>query len=240
MRKLIVTFLFVWTAFMLQCGSFHPQAQTAGPQGPTGPQGPAGPTGPQGPAGPMGLQGPQGAQGPAGPQGSIGSTGPQGATGAQGPAGSQGPQGPPGPQIILTGWCGVNTTANPPVGLFGAGPNGCFNGYTAAGLAPGGGETALLPIPSAGTLKNLTVAATGYVVPMGNPFNFAVSIQVFVNGVATPLACIVTASVPAVPCSDNAHTVAVLAGDLIAVQMSTASSLTATAGLSMYMALEKQ
>lgn len=73
MRKLAVAFLFVSTAFLLQCGSsFHPAAQTVGPQGP---QGLPGPTGPQGPAGP------QGPQGPAGPQGIPGSSGPQGLPG---------------------------------------------------------------------------------------------------------------------------------------------------------------
>jgi hypothetical protein len=61
MRKLLVASLLVCTAFMLQCGSsFHPEAQTTGPQGPPGPLGPigpAGPVGPQGPSGPAGQAG---------------------------------------------------------------------------------------------------------------------------------------------------------------------------------------
>jgi hypothetical protein len=50
-----VLFLVVASFFLVQCGSFHPEAQGTGPQGPAGPQGqvgPAGPTGPQGPQGP--------------------------------------------------------------------------------------------------------------------------------------------------------------------------------------------
>jgi hypothetical protein len=240
-RHVVSLFLIISAAFLFQCSSYHPAAQTVGPQGPPGQQGPSGPQGPQGPPGPMGLQGLTGPQGPAGPQGPTGSTGPQGPAGPTGPQGPVGPQGIQGPPVVLNAWCGINTTANPPIGLFGAGPNVCFNGYTAAGLAPGG-ETAELPMPSPGTLKNLTVAATGYVVQQGNPFNFAVNIQVFVNGTATLLACTVTASAPAasVPCSDNTDSVAVKAGDLVAVQMTTATSLTSTAGFSMYMALEKQ
>lgn len=60
MQKLALAFLLVSAAFLLQCGSFHPEAQMTGPQGAAGPQGP------QGPAGPQGLQGPIGPQGPAG------------------------------------------------------------------------------------------------------------------------------------------------------------------------------
>lgn len=70
MRKLAVAFLFVSAAFMLQCGSFHPEAQTTGAQGPTGPQGPPGPQGVQGAAG---VPGPAGVQGPPGPPGPAGS-----------------------------------------------------------------------------------------------------------------------------------------------------------------------
>lgn len=87
MRKLAVAFLLIWTAFMLQCGSsFHPAAQTVGPQGPPGPVGPAGPQGPTGPQGAAGPEGPAGVAGPQGPTGPAGPTGPQGPTGPSGTA----------------------------------------------------------------------------------------------------------------------------------------------------------
>lgn len=42
MRKFLVASLLVCTGFLVQCGSsFHPEAQTTGPQGPAGPAGPA-------------------------------------------------------------------------------------------------------------------------------------------------------------------------------------------------------
>lgn len=62
MKRILILFVFVTAGFLSQCGgSFHPAAQTAGPQGPPGP---AGPPGPQGPQGPQGLSGPQGPPGP--------------------------------------------------------------------------------------------------------------------------------------------------------------------------------
>jgi hypothetical protein len=108
LRKLFL-FLVVVSLFLVQCGSFHPMAQTAGPQGPAGPAGPAGPVGPAGPQGapgpqgPIGLTGATGATGPVGPQGLPGLPGP---VGAQGPTGPTGPQGPPAlltPPVFLTG-----------------------------------------------------------------------------------------------------------------------------------------
>ena len=56
MKRIVLLFVVLVSAFLIQCGgSFHPAAQTQGPQGPPGP---AGPTGPQGPAGPQGPPGP--------------------------------------------------------------------------------------------------------------------------------------------------------------------------------------
>ena len=57
MKRIGTLFLIIAAAFLMQCGSFTPSAQTVGPQGPPGPQGPSGP---------MGVQGPPGPQGPAG------------------------------------------------------------------------------------------------------------------------------------------------------------------------------
>jgi hypothetical protein len=91
-----VLFLVVASFFLVQCGSFHPEAQGTGPQGPAGPQGQVGPAGPTGPQGTAGLQGQVGPAGPTGPQGAAGPQGPVG------PAGSQGPQGPA--SLPVFGW----------------------------------------------------------------------------------------------------------------------------------------
>ena len=73
------------------------EAQSQGPQGPTGPAGPQGATGPAGPAGPIGPQGPAGNSAQPGPAGAQGPAGPQG---AQGPAGANGRDGVPGIQFV--------------------------------------------------------------------------------------------------------------------------------------------
>jgi hypothetical protein len=66
----VFTFMLVAVPFLIQCGNtYHPEAQTVGPQGP---QGPIGPQGLPGPAGPAGVTGPQGLQGIPGPQGPAG------------------------------------------------------------------------------------------------------------------------------------------------------------------------
>ena len=125
MKRIFVLFLVVFAFFLTQCNSFHPMAQTQGPQGPAGPAGPAGPQGPIGPAGPQGAvgpSGPTGAQGPIGLTGSIGPagiagpTGSQGLPGAIGPMGLTGPEGPMGP-IGYTG----NTGPAGPQGTPGVG-----------------------------------------------------------------------------------------------------------------------
>ena len=51
MKRIGTLFLIIAAAFLMQCGSFTPSAQTVGPQGPPGPAGPTGPAGPQGPPG---------------------------------------------------------------------------------------------------------------------------------------------------------------------------------------------
>lgn len=55
MKRILILFVVVMAVFLAQCGSFHPAAQSTGPQGPAGPAGPAGPQGPQGPQGPAGT-----------------------------------------------------------------------------------------------------------------------------------------------------------------------------------------
>jgi hypothetical protein len=97
---------------------------------------------------------------------------------------------------------------------------GCFNGYSPSTVVG-------LPIPSAGTLQNLTVASNANGA-------YPITVSVYVNGVITTLGCTITANI----CADNLDTVNVLAGQTVAVQLSTAS---ATAGsLSIHASLEKQ
>ena len=97
---------------------------------------------------------------------------------------------------------------------------GCFNGYTPATVVG-------LPITSAGTLKNLTVAsnATGL---------YPITVSVYINGVITNIGCTITVST----CTDTVDTAAVLPGSTVAVQLS-ASSIPA-GNLSVHASVEKQ
>lgn len=71
-----------------------------GAVGPAGPQGNPGVEGPIGPQGPQGIQGEQGIQGLQGNPGNEGPIGPQGEQGLQGETGPAGPTGPMGPQGV--------------------------------------------------------------------------------------------------------------------------------------------
>ena len=181
-----------------------------------GAQGAAGPQGASGPAGPQGPQGIQGVAGPSGPQG------PQGNTGPQGPAGA------PGPPTILSGFCGTGTLLSLgavtgvllQLGSEDVSQPSCFNGYTPATVVG-------LPIPSAGTLSNLTVASN---------LNgaYPVSVSVYVNGVVTSIGCTITTSA----CTDNQDTASVQPGDRVAVQLSASS--VPVGQLSVHASLDKQ
>jgi hypothetical protein len=176
---------------------------TIGAVGPTGPQGPIGP---QGPAGPAGVQGPPG------------------------PTGAQGPPGAPGSPAILSGSCWFGATfpgpSSPPVhGLFvGLGgtvnPNpdfGCFNGNNPADTT---GINAGVPMPSPGVLKNLTVV--GYYNRGTNPSCPAsVQVQVWVNSIATNLACTADFTIvdQKTSCSDLVDTVIVTTQDTVSAAM---------------------
>jgi hypothetical protein len=179
--------------------------------------------GPQGPTGPTGLQGLQGVTGLTGPQGQ------QGNTGATGQTGPMGPQGPAGPPTILSGFCGtttaVNLTATTGVllelGSEDVSQPSCFNGYTASGVVG-------LPIPSAGTLMNLTVASN-------SNGSYPILVSVYINGVITTIGCTITANT----CADNQHYAAVSAGQTVAVQLSGQPPLLGST-LSIHASLEKQ
>ena len=188
----------------------------------------AGATGSQGPAGATGATGATGSQGPAGATGPAGTTGSTGAIGAQGPAGPVGPAGPP---VILSGFCGISTILSPgtvtgvllQLGSEDVSQPGCFNGYTPATVVG-------LPIPSAGALKNLTVASNALVGSYP-----PILVSVYVNGVLTSIGCTINSSNT---CADDTDSATVNAGDTVAVQLS-ASSVPA-GNLSVHVSLEKQ
>jgi hypothetical protein len=188
----------------------------------------AGATGSQGPAGATGTTGATGSQGPAGATGPAGTTGSTGAIGAQGPAGPVGPAGPP---VILSGFCGISTILSPgtvtgvllQLGSEDVSQPGCFNGYTPATVVG-------LPIPSAGALKNLTVASNALVGSYP-----PILVSVYVNGVLTSIGCTINSSNT---CADDTDSATVNAGDTVAVQLS-ASSVPA-GNLSVHVSLEKQ
>ena len=181
--------------------------------------------GAQGPAGPQGASGPAG---PQGPQGTAGSAGPAGPQGPQGNVGPQGPAGAPGPPTILSGFCGTGTLLSLgaatgvllQLGSEDISQPSCFNGYTPAAVVG-------LPVPSAGTLLNLTVASN---------LNgaYPVSVNVYINGVITSIGCTITTSA----CTDNQDSASVQPGDRVAVQLSASS--VPLGQLSVHASLEKQ
>jgi Collagen triple helix repeat (20 copies) len=201
-----------------------------------------GAVGPSGPQGPVGPQGPTGAQGPAGP---AGLTGPPGTTGAQGPPGAS------GSPAILSGYCS-NGAFPPPSGprvyglfpgLGGTNPEpsfDCFNGNNPTDTT---GVNANIPMPSAGGLKNLT--AVGYYRDDNQPFcPVSVQVQVWVNSIATGLACAIDfiAYNQKSSCSDSVDTIIVNAQDTVSVAMTGTNPTCSYPGRlsSMVVSLEKQ
>ena len=110
-----------------------------------------------------------------------------------------------------------------------------MSGEDATGTSSGFGypRSIGLPLPSLGHLQNLTVVSTS-----NTSSSYPITIQVFVNRIATSLTCTITIAPTSIPCSDNVNTVSVNAGDVIAVQMSTPTVL--DSGLSIHVSLEKQ
>lgn len=170
----------------------------------------------------FGTVGPMGPPGVQGPPGAAGTPGSQGLQGVQGPPG---PPGTPGTAAILSASClagapnsSGTTSVFPGFGYLQ--PAGCF------GSAPAGDPTNDfgVPVPSAGILKNLTLVGYSYF-PANSQFQ--VQAQVWVNLVATDLACTITVNTAVfqpIICSDLLHTVNVNAGDAVSVAMSLSSA----------------
>jgi Collagen triple helix repeat (20 copies) len=196
----------------------------AGPTGATGATGAAGPTGatgatgvagPTGATGATGVAGPTGATGVAGPTGATGVAGPTGATGVAGPTGATGATGATGP----TGATGA-TGATGPTGATGATGPGFISGnsggaalakntFMGTGFAAAAEDDAAQVIAVGATVRNLYVRAAG--ADKNSTFT------VYVNGVATTIACTVAASKTPVTCTDLVNSKALSAGGTISV-----------------------
>jgi hypothetical protein len=206
-----------------------PQGATGaqGPIGPQGVQGDMGPQGPQGsqgdvgPVGPEGAVGPIGPVGPQGPQGDVGATGPQGAPGAQGPQGDVGPQGVPGP----TGPQGVPGPQGPTgasISVVGGGTAGVPVGvqryvplWDSMVCVPGHETDCQTAVPSDGTFSNFFVTLD---LPVGSGNGWRVMFRV--NGNDTTLFCDINDA--ARSCSNTTDAVSIHAGDLVALEITTA------------------
>jgi hypothetical protein len=131
----------------------------------------------------------------------------------------------------LSGFCGISTQPNSgtatgvllELGSEDVTAPGCFNGYTPTTVVG-------LPIPSAGTLQNLTVASNALVGSYP-----PILVSVYINGVVTNIGCTINSSNT---CADNTDSAAVNPGDRVAVELS-ASSVPA-GNLSVHVSLEKQ
>jgi hypothetical protein len=194
----------------------------AGPQGVVGAVGPMGPAGPMGPMGPMGLDGPMGAVGPMGPMGPVGAMGPAGPMGPAGAAGANGLDGPPGPMGPAGPAGAVGPTG--PAGAAGAGLS--FQGVTWApvrsvvyvNVANGKGshfeDEAETLITTGCSLNAL------YIKVKNGPCKdqHAYAFRLYVNGVATDVACSVTPAGDG-RCSDLADAVAVMPWDTVSLEI---------------------
>jgi lysophospholipase L1-like esterase len=175
-------------------------AGAAGAAGATGPAGAAGTAGATGPAGPAGAAGTAGATGPAGPAGAAGAKGTTGATGAAGPTGSTGATGASGSNIVGGGFGGIIWTPN------------WFTMSLYAQVIP-------TPMIQAGTMEHFAVHFTANV-------NTNTTLVVEKNGVPTSITCTVPKNSNS--CSDNTHTAAFAASDLVLVKATYSGSLRAT------------
>jgi len=180
-----------------------------GPTGADGSDGATGATGATGDAGATGATGADGASGPTGAEGAAGATGADGATGPTGADGADGVTGPTGP-TGATGSSGIYVII-----IFVA-THDPIADFTTRYLAVGSGrqeadvDDAGTPLAIGGTIGDLQVRQT---VVGADP----VSATIYVNGTATGVACTIAAA--ATTCSDTANTEAVVAGDLVTIEV---------------------
>ena len=187
-----------------------------GPPGVPGAKGDKGDTGAAGAAGAAGAKGDKGDTGAAGAAGAKGDKGDKGDTGAAGAAGAKGDKGDKGD----TGATGAAGAAGAGGAVMHWGASGLSASSTTRYLQPGyEASTAVLlaaliqwAIPRAGTLRNLRIRHNG-VGSTADVLHYIVRI----NGVATALDCAIAAN--AANGSDLVHSAAVVAGDLIDIEV---------------------
>jgi hypothetical protein len=227
-----------------------------GNTGATGPKGLTGDTGLTGAPGDTGATGPKGDTGLTGAPGNTGATGPKGDTGLTGAPGNTGATGPKGDTGLtgntgLTGLTGApgNTGATGPkgdTGLTGApgdtgatGPAGASSGNPV--LSGGVGFIDPLDVSgyvSLGTSRMIAATATSVAATIPAPGTFSklnirlvhsagsVTATLYVNGAATTVTCTVAAA--ASTCADTTHTVALVAGDTVAIKIDNTNAATVT------------
>jgi len=204
-------------------------AGLAGAAGPSGPSGPIGAVGASGPSGPSGVAGAAGASGPSGPIGAVGASGPSGPSGVAGAAGASGPSGPAGVQGIpgSQGPSGPSGTAAAQQFASAVGTISTTGAYSwtlnsstalsASNLA----ETLVeAPVSASCTFDRLDVRLVTSNAP-SSPYNLTV--ELYKGGVASGVKCSVSVSTAntAASCSDVAHTLAVAAGETLALTATT-------------------
>ncbi len=195
-----------------------------GAQGATGQTGATGSTGAQGATGqtgPTGATGTQGATGQTGATGATGSTGTQGATGQTGPTGATGTQGATG-QTGSTGPTGATGPAGGPTVISGE-VTFVDPADTAGFIGVGGEQNVASTVLAAGSQVPAAGTISGFRGHLTSPAAGAVVFTLFVNSAATTLTCTVIAD--SVACLDGTHSVAVSAGDTIAVGITNGSGL---------------
>jgi hypothetical protein len=151
---------------------------------------------------------------------------------------------PAGP-TVYTAYCIGYTSSSASSGLFpGLGANStiyCFNGADPTDTS--GGNTGA-PITSSGLLKNLWVIS--YCTPPSGgstcTIPMDVTVQVWINSVATPLTCKVTMTAfnKAFKCADTTDVVPVSAGDALSISNSTTLATGQYYGLRLNVSVEKQ
>jgi len=193
-----------------------------GDKGDTGAAGAAGAAGAKGDKGDTGAAGAAGAKGDKGDKGDTGAPGAAGAPGAKGDKGDTGATGAPGAKGDKgdTGATGAEGAAGAGGAVMHWGASGLSASSTTRYLQPGyEASTAVLlaaliqwAIPRAGTLRNLRIRHNG-VGSTADVLHYIVRI----NGVATALDCAIAAN--AANGSDLVHSAAVVAGDLIDIEV---------------------